>query len=415
MRRATGACLGRTRPTMNRSSPAWARSAGACRPGSRRGVPAPCRCLVSCHASPPSSGRIQICASPRIRADRGPREGHQPAVGRDGGFTSRTAPDVRRLGAAAGHATRPQVRDVAATADLPQAVDERSPSEDRLKDSITAWALTRARPVADGMRAEYAARDRTKDSGVTARRPAWRIPRERHRIVDPFPRPVPCSADQRPDGGQIPSATTRCPPPPSVQKGRFDAQLIVGQALRRCGCDGSGAVRVRRPAAVRSAVRLRRTAAEQQRDRRHGAHRHGRVPGLPQSGNGLLEEAYTLYELVYDTPIAVNQAGDFVPELATEWSVSDDGLTWTMTIRDDAVFHDGTPLTAEDVAFSIQLYKDTPDFPYLPSYATCSHHRGHRCDDGDPDHEGPDRELRGQDGLHVRPAQAHLGGRGGMS
>ena len=27
-------------------------------------------------------------------------------------------------------------------------------------------------------------------------------------------------------------------------------------------------------------------------------------------------------------------------------------------------------MTADDVAFSIQLYKDTPDFPYLPSYAT---------------------------------------------
>lgn len=97
------------------------------------------------------------------------------------------------------------------------------------------------------------------------------------------------------------------------------------------------------------------------------------IGGSPDSlnpGNGLLEEAYTLYELVYDTPVRVNQAGDFVPELATDWSVSDDGLTWTMTIRDDAVFHDGTPLTAEDVAFSIQLYKDTPDFPYLPSYAT---------------------------------------------
>lgn len=97
------------------------------------------------------------------------------------------------------------------------------------------------------------------------------------------------------------------------------------------------------------------------------------VGGSPDSlnpGNGLLTEAYVLYELVYDTPIAINQAGDFVPELATDWSVSDDGLTWTMTIRDDAVFHDGTPVTAEDVAFSIQLYKDTPDFPYLPSYAS---------------------------------------------
>ena len=97
------------------------------------------------------------------------------------------------------------------------------------------------------------------------------------------------------------------------------------------------------------------------------------MAGYPDSlnpGNGVLSEAYTMYELVYDTPIAVNAAGEYVPELATEWSVSEDGLTWTMTIRDDATFHDGEPLTAEDVAFSMQLYKDTEDFPFLPSYAT---------------------------------------------
>jgi peptide/nickel transport system substrate-binding protein len=97
------------------------------------------------------------------------------------------------------------------------------------------------------------------------------------------------------------------------------------------------------------------------------------IGGSPDSlnpGNGLLSEAYTLYELVYDTPIKVNVDGSFSPEIATDWQPSSDGLTWTLTIRDDVVFHDGTPLTAEDVAFSIQLYKDTPDFPYLPSYAT---------------------------------------------
>ena len=97
------------------------------------------------------------------------------------------------------------------------------------------------------------------------------------------------------------------------------------------------------------------------------------IGGSPDSlnpGNGLLAEAYVLYGLVYDTPIGINQAGEFVPKLATDWEVSADGLTWTMTIRDDAVFHDGTPVTADDVAFSIQLYKDTTDFPYLPSYAS---------------------------------------------
>ena len=95
--------------------------------------------------------------------------------------------------------------------------------------------------------------------------------------------------------------------------------------------------------------------------------------GYPDSlnpGNGLLSEAYTLYELVFDTPISVNSSGDYVPELASEWSASDDGLTWTMTIIEGATFHDGEPLTAEDVAYSLQLYKDTEDFPFLPSYAS---------------------------------------------
>lgn len=39
-------------------------------------------------------------------------------------------------------------------------------------------------------------------------------------------------------------------------------------------------------------------------------------------------------------------------DLATDYSVSEDGLTWTVSIRDDVKFTDGEPLTAEDVAFT---------------------------------------------------------------
>ncbi|SCI28801.1 Oligopeptide-binding protein AppA precursor [uncultured Roseburia sp.] len=39
-------------------------------------------------------------------------------------------------------------------------------------------------------------------------------------------------------------------------------------------------------------------------------------------------------------------------DLATDYSVSKDGLTWTVKIRDDVTFTDGEPLTAEDVAFT---------------------------------------------------------------
>lgn len=95
----------------------------------------------------------------------------------------------------------------------------------------------------------------------------------------------------------------------------------------------------------------------------------GGSPDSLNPGNGVLAEAYTLYGLVYDVPIDITAEGEYVGELAESWDVSDDGLTWTLTIRDGVTFHDGEPLTADDVAFTIQLYKDTEDFPFLPSYA----------------------------------------------
>ena len=44
-------------------------------------------------------------------------------------------------------------------------------------------------------------------------------------------------------------------------------------------------------------------------------------------------------------------------DLATGYTVSEDGLTWTVTIREDAVFTDGEPLTAQDVAFTYNTVK----------------------------------------------------------
>ena len=57
-------------------------------------------------------------------------------------------------------------------------------------------------------------------------------------------------------------------------------------------------------------------------------------------------------------------------DLATGMEVSDDGLTWTVTIRDDVSFTDGEPLTAEDVAFTYNTVKATSsvnDFTMLDS------------------------------------------------
>ena len=57
--------------------------------------------------------------------------------------------------------------------------------------------------------------------------------------------------------------------------------------------------------------------------------------------------------LIQSTLIATDDDLSFVNDLAVAYNCSEDGLTWTFTIRDDAVFTDGVPLTAEDVAFTI--------------------------------------------------------------
>jgi len=93
--------------------------------------------------------------------------------------------------------------------------------------------------------------------------------------------------------------------------------------------------------------------------------------GSPDSlnpGNGVLEEAYFIYEMTYDTLITLDLNGAYQPELATGWEVSDDGRTWTVELVDDATFSDGEPVTADDVKFTLELYRDTEDFPFLSTY-----------------------------------------------
>jgi peptide/nickel transport system substrate-binding protein len=58
---------------------------------------------------------------------------------------------------------------------------------------------------------------------------------------------------------------------------------------------------------------------------------------------------------VFDTLVAYRDGSTEVdPALATRWSVSRDGLTWTFALRDGARFHDGTPVTGGEVAASFQ-------------------------------------------------------------
>src|SRR5215813_6892556 len=56
---------------------------------------------------------------------------------------------------------------------------------------------------------------------------------------------------------------------------------------------------------------------------------------------------------VFDTLVAWKEGTtDIEPALATRWTPSRDGLTWSFTLRDNVRFHDGTALTAAEVVAS---------------------------------------------------------------
>lgn len=57
---------------------------------------------------------------------------------------------------------------------------------------------------------------------------------------------------------------------------------------------------------------------------------------------------------VAETLVTADREGKLVPALAERWSVSADGLTWRFLVRDDALFHDGTPVTAESAAAGLK-------------------------------------------------------------
>src|SRR5262245_48681844 len=80
-----------------------------------------------------------------------------------------------------------------------------------------------------------------------------------------------------------------------------------------------------------------------------------------------------LVALIFAGLVRNGPNGTLVPDLASRWTVSDDGKTWTFELRDDAYWHDGTPVTAADVAFTIHTLQD-PDYsgPRSSSWAGVS-------------------------------------------
>ena len=60
----------------------------------------------------------------------------------------------------------------------------------------------------------------------------------------------------------------------------------------------------------------------------------------------------------------MTRAPDLLPSLAEKWEISTDGMTYTFHIRQGVKFSDGTPMTNDDVLFTLDRSKNKKDSPW---------------------------------------------------
>ena len=63
---------------------------------------------------------------------------------------------------------------------------------------------------------------------------------------------------------------------------------------------------------------------------------------------------------IMETLVDADEAGTLRPGLATDWTVSDDGLTWVFTLRDGVSFHDGSAFDAQAAVFALTRAWEQP-------------------------------------------------------
>ncbi len=76
-------------------------------------------------------------------------------------------------------------------------------------------------------------------------------------------------------------------------------------------------------------------------------------------------DGFNIFYQLYDQLVTVDENGEIQPDLAESWEVSDDRTEYTFKLRDDVKFTNGDPMTAEDVAWSINQAIASPNITAL--------------------------------------------------
>lgn len=143
------------------------------------------------------------------------------------------------------------------------------------------------------------------------------------------------------------------PPSPSAPKNRRKSPLLLSataflSAVVLAGCSGSSGLVATEPLAD-----LQPTDDPQS----GGIIEYGHLQEPQCVYGGWIQETFTSRQIL-DSLVSQEEDGDVVPWLATDWEVSEDQLVWTLDLREDVSFTDGTPLDAEAVAYNFDYWLD---------------------------------------------------------
>ena len=73
---------------------------------------------------------------------------------------------------------------------------------------------------------------------------------------------------------------------------------------------------------------------------------------------------------VYEGLVKPDSNGNFIPAVASNYEMKDDGKVYTFTLRENVMFHDESTVTAEDVKYSIERCADADDeTTFVPAYS----------------------------------------------
>lgn len=145
----------------------------------------------------------------------------------------------------------------------------------------------------------------------------------------------------------------------------FTAAAIAASMITGCGAGTKTETAASTEAEKTTAEEKETTAAETVQDTEKSKERI-----LTVSGNGDFGfpsvytispkgQGYMTLSYIFDTLMWKDESG-LVPYLAEDYSVSEDGMTYTFQLRKGVAFTDGTPFTAEDVKFTFDYMKEHP-------------------------------------------------------